>query len=137
MESMLPDLQACLLCEDVRMEVTSAHTLVGVFNAPIPTPGLPVRLFKLCVFTRWCNGMGSFQQETRILHCENETILSATHIDFQIKSAEKFTTNVAVFGNLEFPLAGDYPVEILLNEDLKLRFGFRIVKVQPPFPQMT
>jgi len=37
----LPDLQGCLLCEDVRCEFNGMQTLVGVINV-IPAPTLPV-----------------------------------------------------------------------------------------------
>ena len=52
-----PDLQAALACEDVRLEVSGSNTLVGVINA-IMAPAFPLRIMKLCVYTRWCSGQG-------------------------------------------------------------------------------
>jgi len=42
-EAILPDLQGCVLCEDVRREFNGMQTLVGVLNV-IPTPQLPINV---------------------------------------------------------------------------------------------
>jgi hypothetical protein len=47
-DALLPDLQASILCEDVRQEVNGLQTLVGVISV-LPTPSLPVGLLKLCL----------------------------------------------------------------------------------------
>ena len=49
-EVMLPDLQSCVLCEDVRCEFNGMQTLVGVLNI-VPTPKLPVTYMRLCIWT--------------------------------------------------------------------------------------
>ena len=36
-DAILPDLQSCVLCEDVRFEINGMQTLVGVINV-IPAP---------------------------------------------------------------------------------------------------
>src|SRR5260370_24076547 len=40
-EAILPDLQSCVLCEDVRCEFNGMNTLVGVLNV-IAGPSLPI-----------------------------------------------------------------------------------------------
>ena len=50
-----PDLQACVLCEDVRQEANGSFFLVGVLGG-IAVPALPVTAQKLLLFTRWCCG---------------------------------------------------------------------------------
>jgi hypothetical protein len=42
---MLPDLQGCVLCEDVRCEFNGMQTLVGVVNV-IPAQALPVNCLR-------------------------------------------------------------------------------------------
>jgi len=129
MNRMIPDLQAALLCEDVRIEASGSNTLVGVLHA-IATPVLPVRIMKLCVFTRWCSGLGEFSQTTRILSEDENTELGKTVTPFKLKDSDNQATNVAVFGGLEFTSAGDYPIEISLNGDLKMRFNLRVVQIE-------
>lgn len=128
---MTPDLQAALLCEDVRIEASGSNTLVGVLHA-IVTPMLPVRIMKLCVFTRWCSGMGEFTQTTRILSEDESTELGRTETRFKLGNSDNHATNVAVFGGLEFKSSGDYPIEILLDGDLELRFNLRVVQIENP-----
>ncbi|MDD5261456.1 MAG: hypothetical protein PHD76_06360 [Methylacidiphilales bacterium] len=128
---MTPDLQAALVCEDVRLEVSGSNTLVGVLNA-IVAPAYPLRIMKLCVYTRWCSGQGEFLQTTRILAQDDEQELSRTETRFTLRGQDLHATNVAVFGGLEFKEPGDYPIEILLDGDLVLRFNLRAVKMEPP-----
>ena len=62
----LPDLQASLLCEEVRQEANGNFFLVGVINL-IRVPQLPVVAGRLCVFNRWTAGIGQFT-EVRAAH---------------------------------------------------------------------
>jgi len=127
---MTPDLQAALICEDVRLEASGANTLVGVINV-IAAPAYPLRLIKLCVYTRWTNGNGSFIQGTRILN-EEEKEIGRTETPFALRDQDLHATNVAFFGGLEFQQPGDYSIEILLDNDLKQRFTLRAIKVEQP-----
>ncbi|MDR1190625.1 MAG: hypothetical protein LBK60_03035 [Verrucomicrobiales bacterium] len=126
---MSPDLQAALVCEDVRIEASGANTLVGVVNV-IAAPQYPLRVLKLCVYSRWTNGQGQFKQTTRLLN-DDEQEIGRVETQFVLHNQDLHATNVAVFGGLEFPQPGDYPVEILLDGDLKLRFTVRAIQVQP------
>ena len=46
MKNMIPDLQAAVACEDVRLEVNGGNTIVGVVNV-VAVPAVPFRLIKL------------------------------------------------------------------------------------------
>jgi hypothetical protein len=127
-ENLLPDLQASILCEDVRQEVNGLHTLVGVINI-LPTPSLPVALLKLCVWTRWCGGLGRFRQTSRILGVEEVQIMAESHIDFELKEFDGTVTNVNVFAGVQFQQFGLHHVEILLDHELVLRYPIPVVKV--------
>ena len=127
---MTPDLQAALICEDVRIEASGANTLVGVINV-IAAPNYPLRVMKLCVYTRWTNGQGSFQQSTRILN-EDETEIGRVETPFTLRGQDLHATNVAIFGGLEFPTPGDYAAEIYLDGDLQRRFTVRAMQMQQP-----
>ena len=81
--AIIPDLQSVILCEDVRTEVSGAQTLVGAIGA-IATPQVPIGFFKLCLWTRWCGGIGKFHQDSRLLDPDDETVAEAS-IDFQLQ----------------------------------------------------
>jgi len=121
---MVPDLQCSLVCEDVRIEAAGSNTLVGVINT-INAPQFPIRLLKLCVFTRWCSGEGSFMQTTKVLN-QDEEIMVMTDTNFHLAGGEHHATNVAVFGGVEFTQSGNYPVEILLDGELELRYSIQV-----------
>jgi uncharacterized protein DUF6941 len=127
-ENLLPDIQASVLCEDVRQEVNGLHTLVGVINI-LPTPALPVGLLKLCLWTRWCGGLGKFRQTSRILGVEEVQIIAESYIDFELKEFDSTVTNVNVFAGVQFQQYGLHHVEILLDNELVLRYPVPVVKV--------
>jgi hypothetical protein len=127
----LPDLQACLLCEDVRAEISGQQTLVGVITV-IPAPMLPVAFFKLCLWTRWCGGEGTFTQRSLIISSEDEQILAESRVEFTLNELEGNATNVHVFGGVKFERFGVHHIEIHLDDELQLRFPIPVIQVGSP-----
>ena len=126
---MIPDLQSSILCDDVRQERNGKFILIGLFDA-IGAHTLPVRYPRLFMVTRWCSGQGEFTQRTRILAPDQSTIiLEGKDIPVRLTSGEATATNVEVFVNVSFEKDGTYWIEILLDEDLKLRYPLRVNKV--------
>ena len=125
-DRMIPDLQASVACEDVRVEASGAHTLVGVVNF-IGAPTLPIQVLKLCVWTRWSSGVGDFHQGTRLLGPDEETVLAEATTQFRLGHEDSHTTNVNIFAGIQFSQAGAHHVEILLDGELKLRFPVRVI----------
>jgi hypothetical protein len=123
-----PDLQASVICEDVRQEVNGMQTLVGIINV-IPARVLPVALLKLCVWTRWCGGIGRFRQTSRILGVDEEKVLAESQIEFELKELESHVTNVNFFTGVQFQQYGVHYVEILLEKELRIRYPFPVVQV--------
>jgi hypothetical protein len=123
---MIPDLQASFACEDVRVEASGAHTIVGVVNF-IGAPTLPIQVLKLCIWTRWSSGIGQFEQVTRLIGPDEETVLATASTQFHLGNEESHTTNVNIFGGLQFKEAGAHHVEILLDGELKLHYPMRVI----------
>jgi hypothetical protein len=123
-----PDLQASVICEDVRQEVNGMQTLVGIINM-IPARVLPVALLKLCVWTRWCGGIGRFRQTSRILGVDEEKVLAESQIEFELKELESHVTNVNLFTAVQFQQYGLHYVEILLENELRIRYPLPVVQV--------
>ncbi len=128
MSDILPDLQASLLCEDVRAEMSGQQTLVGVITV-IPAPMLPVAFFKLCLWTRWCGGEGTFTQRSLIISSEDEQILAESRVEFTLNEFEGNATNVHVFGGVKFERYGVHHIEIHLDDELQLRFPMPVIQV--------
>jgi hypothetical protein len=101
-EIILPDLQSCVLCEDVRCEFNGMQTLVGVINV-IPTPTLPINYLRLCIWTRWCSGAGKFRQKSRIVGVDEQQVIAQAEVEFGLKEMEGHATNVHYFGGGPVP----------------------------------
>lgn len=123
---MIPDLQSSLICDDVRQERNGKFMLIGLFDA-IHAKKLPLNFAKICLVNRWCSGEGTFQQRSRIVHPDQQTVLAeGKNIPVKLTSPEAVATSVEVFINVSFPAEGTYWVEILLEEDLKIRYPLRV-----------
>jgi len=123
-----PDLQASLLCEDVRQEMNGMQTLVGVVNV-VPARTLPIGLLKLCVWTRWCGGVGKFRQSSRILGVDEDQVIAESFINFELKEFEGHVTNVNLFTGVQFQQFGLHHVEMCLDDELILRYPLPVVRV--------
>jgi hypothetical protein len=129
---MIPDLQASILCDDVRQERNGKFILIGLFEA-IVAQSMPVRYPRLFMVTRWCSGQGEFQQATRILKPEQgEILVEGKVIPVRLPSPEATATNLEVFLNVSFETAGIHWIEILLDDDLILRYPLRVTKTRAP-----
>ena len=134
MEPILPDLQAALLCDDVRQENNGKFILIGLFDA-IFAQQWPLRYARLFVVTRWCSGSGQFTQRTRILRPDQKTLVAESRpIRFQMNDPEVLVTNIEGFFNLEFQSAGTHWIEVLLGDEMKIRFPLRLAAVPPGAP---
>ncbi len=122
-----PDLQAVVVCEDVRQEVNGMQTLVGVVSA-LPVPKLPARLMKLCIWSRWTGGIGKFTQASRIIAPDDETILGESSVQFQLRELEAHATNVNFFAGITIGVTGNHTVEILLDDELRTRFTIAVMQ---------
>jgi len=132
--AILPDLQSCVLCEDVRCEINGMQTLVGVINV-IPAPALPVNCMRLCIWSRWCSGSGKFRQKSRIIGVDEQQVLAQAEVEFELKEMEGNATNVHYFGGVQFQQFGLHHVEIFLENELRLRFPLPVVRVTLAQPQ--
>jgi hypothetical protein len=132
----LPDLQASLLCEEVRQEANGNFFLVGVINL-IRVPQLPVIAFKLSLFNRWTAGVGQFVETSRFIAPDQTTVLRKGEVKFTLKDAGLHATNVTLFSQVEFKTAGTYYVEVLVDDVMKLRYPVPVVLVPPSTPPPT
>ena len=128
-EAILPDLQSCVLCEDVRCEFNGMNSLIGVLNV-IAAPSLPINYLRLCIWTRWCGGTGKFMQRSRIVGVDEQSVLAQAEVKFELKELEGHATNVHYFGGVQFQQFGLNHVEIYLQEELRLRFPLPVVRIQ-------
>lgn len=126
----LPDLQCSIVCEDIRQEATGNFILVGVLNF-IRVPQFPVVALKLNVFNRWTAGVGQFTESVRFIAPDQTTVLRKGEVKFVLKDPSLQATNVSVFGQVEFKGPGNYFVEVLVDDVMKLRYSIPVIHVPP------
>ena len=126
----LPDLQCSLVCEDIRQEATGNFILIGVLNF-IRVPQVPVTAGRLLVFNRWTAGFGDFTQSIRLLAPDQTTLLGKNDVKFSLPDPGAHSINVAVFGSVTFSAPGNYFVEVLVDDVMKLRYPLPLI-VTPP-----
>lgn len=105
-----------IMCEDVRLEVNNKLSLMGLFYA-IQVPQLPVTLLKMAIINHW-SGEGQYLSEVRILTPDrSQPIAVSPPSPFQVPP-NGFADNVTIFANVNFPAAGNYLVQTLINSNL-------------------
>lgn len=124
----LPDLQCSLICEEVRQEINGNFIIIGVIGY-IQVPQLPVTALKLCMFNRWTAGVGAFTESVRLIAPDQTTVMRQSQVKFGLKEATHNATNVTVFGQIKFEMAGVYFVEVLVDDIMKLRFPLPLAVV--------
>jgi hypothetical protein len=127
----LPDLQCSIICEDVRQEINGNFILVGVLGF-VRVPQLPVTAHKLCIFNRWTSGLGQFTEIVRLIAPDQTTVLRSGQTRFALQDAAHHATNLTLLGQLQFPAAGVYHVEVLVDDVMKIRYPFPVVLAPPP-----
>ncbi len=105
-----------IICEDVRLEVNNKLSLMGLFYV-IQVPQLPVTLLKMAIINHW-SGDGQYLSEVRILTPDrSQPIAVSPPSPFQVPQ-NGFADNVTIFANVNFPAAGNYLVQTLINSNL-------------------
>jgi len=128
---MIPDLQAAIVCDDVRQERNGKFILIGIFDR-INVRKFPVRYPHMCLYTRWAAGAGEFTQRTRILRSDESVLLEGHPIRFKLADPDQAMTNVESFFNLEFLAPETHWIEVLLGDDLKIRLPLAVNLLPPP-----
>jgi hypothetical protein len=93
---------------------------------------VPIAAPKLCLINRWTAGVGQFTEQVRILSPDGTTVLRKSSAKLVLPDPSQNVTNVSVFGNMEFPVAGVYYVEVLVDDVMKLRYPVPLVVVPQP-----
>ena len=127
----LPDLQASVLCEEVRREINGNFILLGIIGF-VQVPQLPITAHKICLFNRWTAGFGTFTESVRLIAPDQTTVMRQSEVKFALQDASHNATNVTVFGQVTFEAEGVYYIEVLVDDVMKLRFPLPIRVAAPP-----
>jgi hypothetical protein len=133
-QRLIPDLQSSVLCDDVRQERNGKFILIGLFDG-LSVPRFPALFHRICVVNRWCCGQGRFRQRSRIIKPDGNTVLvEGREVQLRLPGSEATATSVEFFVNVKFESEGTYWVEILLEDDLKIRYPLKARKAVQKTP---
>ena len=80
-----------------------------------------------------CCGEGEFHQITRMVSNDGATrIIEGGPVPVRLKDVNQVVTSVEYFVNLKIPGPGAYWIEILLDQQLKLRYPLHVRKQHEP-----
>src|SRR5438034_10967886 len=116
----LPDLQSAVICEDVRCEVNGMQTLVGVLSV-IPAAALPINYFRLCIWTRWCSGSGTFRQKSRLVGVDEQQVVAQAEVAVVLRELQRHATTAQYAGAGQAQQYGMHHAEIYLGRRSQLR----------------
>lgn len=120
-----PDLLYSVLCDEVRREDNGKLMLLGLFEQ-VAVEGFPTHHPGLCVVNKWCNGQGSYTQQTRFVDEDDRVLAAGETVPFELLSMDAHFTAVQMFGGLPLLRAGKIFVEVLLSGELKQRYALHI-----------
>lgn len=129
MEHISPALLYSVMCDDVRREDNGKFILIGLFEA-IGAKAFPITHPTFYVVNCWCSGLGSFNQKTRIINKDGTVVAEDTPTTFSLNSLKAKYKVIARFNNLKLEKPDEYAVEIILNNDLKIRYPLLVEKVE-------
>ncbi|MFT5473151.1 MAG: hypothetical protein ACI856_001478, partial [Kiritimatiellia bacterium] len=102
MEPFIPDLQSSLLCDDVRQERNGKFILIGLFDV-LAVPRFPAVFQRVCIVNRWCCGLGEFNQKSRLLKPDGDTLMiEGKEVTVTLPDNEATATSVEFFLNVKF-----------------------------------
>ncbi len=105
-----------IFCDDVRLEVGNKLSLMGVFHQ-VAVHQFPVTVLKFAVVSQW-RGAGRHLSEVRILSPDRQSaVVLAEPSPFEVMPGG-VANNIRFFFNVEFPVHGNYRVQILIDSTL-------------------
>ena len=78
------------------------------------------------------SGLGQFTENIRFIAPDQTTVLRKGETKFELRDPALHTTSVMVFGNIEFKAAGNYFVEVMVDDVMKLRYPVAVIHAPPP-----
>lgn len=123
-----PTLLFSVLCDDVRREDNGKFILLGLFET-IGSKVFPAAHPVVYVMNCWSSGLGSFKQRTRVLDIQGKVLVQDEETPFKLDSLKAKHRVIARFNNILLQAPGEYSVEVLLDNDLKVRYPLIVEQI--------
>lgn len=129
-----PDLLYTVLCDQVRREDNGKLMLIGLFDQ-ITVGTFPATHPAFAIVNKWRGGVGSFTQHVRFVDDDDATILEDQPVSFECSLDNAFTA-IQLFNGVTLQREGNIWIEILLNNELKLRYPVLVSRAPRSIPSI-
>lgn len=116
-----PTLLFSILCDDIRQENNGKFILIGLFET-IGATKFPAQHPTLFIMNCWSSGIGTFAQRSRILNPDGSILAQDQEVTFTLPDLKAKHRIIARFNNLCFEKEGEYSIEVILSQELKVRY---------------
>jgi hypothetical protein len=123
-------LEYSLLCDDVRVEMGSKLSLMGLFRN-IYFYSLPSGLLKFAVVNHW-TGRGEYSSEVKILSPDRSRVIAQAQAAPFVIEANGYADNITIFANVTFDVEGAYFLQVYLNSVMVKEMTFTVTLIPPP-----
>ena len=130
MDSLEPILQYCIFCDNISRGARGKPVFIGVFDVLSRPETVP----QFYVVLRWIVGMGEHTSSIRILDPDLEPIFTSKKTEMLLAHKAQPSEAVHSFVNFQFPNAGVYWIEILLNGKTYTAIPLPVHKAEEPKP---
>lgn len=125
-----PDLVYTVLCDEVRREDNGKWMLIGLFER-INAQTFPAQHGTFFIVNKWANGAGHFTERTQIVGPNDEVLAQGVTSEFELVTMDAAYTVTGCYRNVVFPEAGRYAIEVLLDDELKIRYPLIVAEMTP------
>ena len=118
-----------MLCDEVRREDNGKLILLGLFEQ-IAVAQFPAQHPQLCIVNKWCNGAGSWTQQTRLVDQDDRVLAQDRSITFELSGSDAHFTAIQMFVGVTLHAPGRVFIEVLLNGELKQRYALHVMATE-------
>jgi len=116
-----PSLQFSVPCLGVD-ETKGPPSFLYIFYE-LPFPKFPSPAVPFFINNGWCNGLGRYEEKTRIIHPDKRTIFVETgNHEFTLNEETTPFMSINFYKDMVFPRAGTYWIQVFLDNQLLLEY---------------
>lgn len=119
----------CILCDDVRLELGSKLSLMGIFEN-LFLSSFPAGILRFATVNHWV-GVGDFETQVRVVAPDGHEIAVSAPSAFRIES-QGYADNITFFGNVALERAGTYHIRTYLDGKMVYEKPLFVRPIQQP-----
>lgn len=127
-----PDIEACVICEDVRRELGGMSTLLGFYglapNVDIVFKDIKLPLDRISFFLIGGAGEGNFKISFELLTKDGTSFVKTPEGTILIEPTKRKTFLIFSLANQKFPEPGTYKIRLNVDGSAKYENTFEVLQ---------